>query len=238
MDDLQFDGLKIIQREDAFRFGTDAVLLSDFVLLKKRSRVADLGTGTGIIALLLAAHHEDTQVDAVEIQEDMADMAQRSVELNELGQRVRVHGMDMRKAPALLGCGLYDAVVSNPPYSKPGAALLPQNENKRISRIETEISIEEICSCAFLLLKTGGRFSVIFPAQRMLEMMNAMQKARLTPKRIRCVHATRSHVPKLVLMDAVKQGGEQLDWLPPLILNDDNGAPSAEYRRIYHMTDE
>lgn len=236
-DDLQFGGLRILQKDGAFHFGTDAVLLSDFVNLKKRDRVVDFGTGTGIIALLLAAHHPDIRVDAVEIQTDMADMAARSVRLNGLEDRVTVRSADLRSIPATLGHGCVNAVVCNPPYSRPDAALLPENENKRLSRMESDITIEEICRAAFLILKSGGRLSVVFPAQRMFEMMTAMQNARLSPKRVRMVHATVNHPPRLVLIDAVKQGGAQLHCLPPLILSEENGEPSAEYRRIYANTD-
>ena len=232
-DDLQFGGLRILQKDGAFHFGTDAVLLSDFVMLKKRDRVVDFGAGTGIIALLLAAHHPDIRVDAVEIQPEMADMAQRSVRLNALEDRVSVHAADLRSVPAMLGHGWANAVVCNPPYSKPDAALLPENENKRISRTESGITIEEICRAAFLVLKSGGRLSVVFPAQRMFEMMTAMQNAHLAPKRVRMVYATVHHAPRLALIDAVKKGGAQLHCLPPLILSDENGAPSAEWKRIY-----
>lgn len=233
VDDLQFRALSIIQKRDAFRFGTDAVLLSDFALVRKRDLVADLGTGTGVVALLMAAHHEGIQVDALELQPEMAEMAARSVTMNDMDKRVRVHCMNMLDAPRTLGYNRYDGVVCNPPYSKAGAALLPKNENQRISRMETQITIEEICQTAFALLKSGGRFSVVFPAQRMLEMMNAMQKARLAPKRVRCVQGTIHHAPRLVLIDAVKQGGEQLHWLSPLIMYETDGSPSAEWKRIY-----
>ena len=232
-DDLQLGGLKILQKDGTFRFGTDAVLLSDFVLLKRRGRVVDFGAGTGIIALLLAAHHPDIRVDAVEIQPDMADMALRSVKMNALEDRVTVHAADLRRIPAILGHGTANAVVCNPPYSRPDAALLPENENKRLSRVESGITIQEICRAAFLVLKTGGRLSVVFPAQRMFEMMTAMQNERLAPKRVRMVYATARHAPRLVLMDAVKQGGAQLDCLAPLILSEENGEPSAEWKRIY-----
>ncbi|MBQ3080292.1 MAG: tRNA1(Val) (adenine(37)-N6)-methyltransferase [Clostridia bacterium] len=236
IDDLQCENMKIIQRTDAFRFGTDAVLLSDFVLLKKGERLIDLGTGTGAIAILAAAHHKENRIDAVEIQEDMAEMAARSVSLNNLQDRVFVHALDMRDAPKNLGYGAFDAAVCNPPYSKEGAALASVRDNQRLSRHEGDITIEEICKTAAKLLKTGGRFSVVFPAQRMFEMMSAMQGARLAPKRVRTVHGTSLHAPRLVLIDSVKEGGAQLHWMPPLILKNIDGTYTEEWKRIYGQT--
>lgn len=231
--DLQCEGFRIFQKTGAFRFGTDAVLLSDFVSLKRNSRAADLGAGTGVIAILLAAHHPDSQIDAVEIQPEMADMAARSVRMNGLDARVRVHAMDMRDAPAKLGNGRYDAVVCNPPYFKAGTALLSQSENKRISRHDVSITLDEICRAANRLLKSGGRFSAVFPAQRIFELMTSMERARLSPKRIRCVQHTAAHAPGLMLIDGVKDGGAQLHWLPPLILQNEDDTPTAEWKRIY-----
>lgn len=233
VDDLQYNGMKIIQKTDAFRFGTDAVLLADFALVRKNDRVADLGTGTGAIAILIAAHHETAQVDAVEIQADMAEMAERSVRMNRISGRVRVHSMDLRKAAEKLGYGKFDQVVCNPPYSKEGAALVSVRENQRLSRHEGDTTIGEICQAAAKLLKTGGRFSVVFPAQRAFEMMLEMQKSNLAPKRIRCVQGTKNHAPRLMLIDSVKNGGEQLHWLPPLILKNEDGSETEEWFRIY-----
>ena len=233
IDDLQRGGLKILQKEHGFRFGTDAVLLSDFALIRRRERVADFGTGTGVIALLIAARHPDVRLDAIELQPDMADMARRSVEMNGLQDRITVHEGDLRDAPQMLGCGRLDAVICNPPYNDPGRSLPPEDENRLISRSSSAVTVDEICQSAFLTLKSGGRLSMVFPAQGMLELMDAMQRARLAPKRVRTVHGTLAHAPRLVLIDAVKQGGSQLHWLPPLILNNPDGTETEEYRRIY-----
>jgi len=231
--DLQLEGLKIIQKKDAFRFGTDAVLLSDFTKLRKRDLVADFGTGTGAIALLLAGHNPEIAVKALEIQPEMAVMARRSVELNGLEGRIEVLEADIRDAAKVLGSGRLDAVVCNPPYFEASSGKLPQNENKVISRVEAQISIEEICASAKSVLKSGGRLSVIYPARSLPRLMEAMRGSSLEPKRIRTVINDIYHAPKLILLDAVKQGGRQLDWLPPLILRNPDGSPSDEWRRIY-----
>lgn len=233
IDDLQYNGMKIIQKVDAFRFGTDAVLLADFAFVRKNDRVADLGTGTGAIALLIAAHHINAQVEAIEIQEDMAEMAERSVRMNGISERVHVRHMDLRQAAESLGFGKFDQVVCNPPYSKEGAALASVRQNQRLSRHEGDTTIGEICRAAAQLLKTGGRFSVVFPAQRAFEMMCEMKNSNLAPKRIRCVQGTKKHAPRLILIDSVKNGGEQLHWLPPLILKNEDGSETEEWFRIY-----
>ncbi|MBQ4227962.1 MAG: tRNA1(Val) (adenine(37)-N6)-methyltransferase [Clostridia bacterium] len=233
VDDLQRGSLRIIQNERLFRFGTDAVLLSDFALIKPRARVMDLGTGTGVIALLVAARHPDARIEAVELQPYFAELAQRNVDLNALNDRIFVHEMDMRLAAQKLGYGRMDQVICNPPYFEQGSSLLPESENKLLSRMDASIGIDEITRIAFALLKSGGRFSVVFPAQRLCDLLFAMQNARLAPKRIRSVHATLQHAPKLVLVDAVKQGGSQMHWLPPLILKNPDGTNTPEWERIY-----
>ena len=233
IDDLQREGLRILQKAKGFRFGTDAVLLSDFAFVRKWDNVADFGTGTGVIALLIAARHPLARVHAIELQSDMADMARRSVKMNGLEDRVSVYEGDLRDSPAMLGFGCLDAVVCNPPYNDPERSLPPEDENRLFSRSGSSVTIDEICRAAFLVLKSGGRLSVVFPAQGMLEMMNAMQKARLAPKRVRTVHGTAGHAPRLILIDAVKGGGSQLHWMPPLILKNADGTETEEYRRIY-----
>ena len=116
---------------------------------------------------------------------------------------------------------------------KAGAALLSQSENKRISRHDVSITLDEICRTANRLLKSGGRFSAVFPAQRVFELMTAMERFRLSPKRIRCVQHTAAHAPGLMLVDGVKDGGAQLHWLPPLVLRNENDTPTDEWKRIY-----
>lgn len=233
LDDLQNSCMKILQKKDAFRFGTDAVLLSDFVMLRSHARVADLGTGTGIIALLLAAHHPSCMIDALEIQPEFCDMANRSVHMNQLQNRIRVVCGDIRSACNLLGRGVYDCVVCNPPYFKLSANLPPENDSRLLARTDALLTPDELCSSAFQLLKSRGRLSVVYPAQSVLDMVKAMQKNRLSPKRIRTVHATSGHAPSLVLLDAVKQGGDQLHWMNPLILKNSDGSPTEEWNRIY-----
>ena len=231
--ELNRGGNRIIQKISGFRFGTDAVLLSDFTLIKPGARVMDFGAGTGIISLLCAIHRADIRVTALELQPDMADMAQRSVQLNRLEDRISVRALDLRLAAENFGYGAYDNVICNPPYHDLKRGLKPENENRLLSRTESSVTIDEICLSAFRVLKSGGRLSVIYPAMRLHEMLRAMQDSRLSPKRVRCVQQSADRPPKLILIDAVKHGGSQLEWLPPLILAEEDGSPSKEWHRIY-----
>ena len=233
LDDLQCQGLKIIQRRDAFRFGTDSVLLADFAAPRKRDVAVDLGCGTGAIALLMAGHQQGLSVDAVELQAEIADMAKRSVALNGLEARVRVHCLDMREAWRALGAGRFSLAVCNPPYGRSGAALESQNEAKRIARHEGDLTPADLAKSAAMLLKNGGRFCAVYPAPRAYELMRAMDGAGIAPKRVRTVHGVAGRAPKFVLLEGVKGGGEGLHWLTPLVLRNEDGSFTGEWRRIY-----
>ena len=233
LDDLQCQGLKIIQRRDAFRFGTDSVLLADFAAPRKRDVAVDLGCGTGAIALLMAGHQPNLRVDAVELQIEIADMAKRSVALNGLEARVRVHCLDMREAWQALGAGKFSLAVCNPPYGRSGAALESQNEAKRIARHEGDLTPADLAKSAAMLLKNGGRFCAVYPAPRAYELMRAMDGAGIAPKRVRTVHGVAGRAPKFVLLEGVKGGGEGLHWLTPLVLRNEDGTFTEEWHRIY-----
>ena len=218
LDDLQCDGLKLIQRPDAFRFGTDSVLLADFAAPRKNEVAVDLGCGTGAIALLMAGHQPRMTVDAVEIQPDVADMAGRSVALNGMEARVKAHCLDMREAWRTLGAGRYSLAVCNPPYGRSGAALESLSETVRIARHEGDLTPADVARAAAMLLKNGGRFCAIYP---------------VAPKRLRTVHGVAGRAPKFVLLEGVRQGGEGLHWLAPLVLRNEDGTFTQEWHRIY-----
>lgn len=233
LDDLQCGGLKLIQRPDAFRFGTDSVLLAHFAAPRKGERALDLGCGTGAIALLMAGHRADMTVDAVELQPDIADMARRSVSLNGLEARVRVHNLDMREAWRTLGAGRFSLAVCNPPYGRSGAALESERETLRLARHEGDLAPADVAAAAAKLLKNGGRFCAVFPAPRAYELMRAMDDAGIAPKRVQIVQGVAGRAPKFVLLEGVKQGGEGLHWLEPLVLRDADGSFSRQWHEIY-----
>lgn len=234
IDDLQFCNLHIIQNPKAFCFSMDAVLLSDFACARSGDTVVDLGTGTGILPLLLCGRSERTVFHALEIQKDMADMAQRSVQLNGLEERITVYESDLRAAPKLLGHGIANLVVANPPYGREGIAMQNPNMEKRIARHEGESNLKDFVQTAGKLLKTRGRFAVVFPAQRMLELMDTMRDAGIEPKRLRLVHPKPDRAPNLALLEGIKLGRPSLSVMPPLIVYTQEGHETEEIRRIYH----
>ena len=235
LDDLQYQGLRIIQREDGFRFGTDAVLLADFATLHKGDRAADLGSGTGIIALLLAGRQPTAHLTAIEIQPDMADMARRSAALNGLEERLSVRCMDLREAPQRLGYNGYDVVVCNPPYSRRGTGPESSQDGRAIARHEVYCTAQDVARAAYGLLRYGGRLAMVYPADRIAQILEACTQARMEPKRLRLVHHSAGRPPILLLLEAVREGKQGLVWLPPLVLYDEEGRYTPEVQAIYHM---
>lgn len=233
LDDLQRGGLRILQRPEGFRFGTDAVLLADFAGVKRGEHVADMGTGTGVLPLLLSARAEGTTFDAFEIQADVADMAARSVRINGLEQRIRVHHADCREAAKAIGHECCQLVVTNPPYTRGGAGLVSPETTRAISRSDSDCTLEEWIAACGRILKNGGRLCCVFPAPRFLELCDAMRAARIEPKRVRFVVARENTVPKLVLTEGLKGGRPGLHVQPMLITHDEQGNFTREMRRIY-----
>ena len=235
IDDLQRGGLRVIQRADAFRFGTDAVLLADFAAPRRHDRVCDLGTGTGIIPLLLYARENTISADAVEIQPDMADMAARSMAMNGLNEKIRVLPGDLRSIRTLLPHARYDLVTCNPPYGKAGGTLLNPDASKRLARHEESCAIEDVACAAAWLLQNGGRLCCVFPAARMIDLSDAMRKYRMAPTRIRMVHSRVEKAAHLCLMEGMLDARPGLIIEPPLVIYDENNAYTPELRRIYGL---
>lgn len=233
IDDLQRDGLRIIQREDGFRFGTDAVLLADFAAVRRGERVCDMGTGTGVLPLLLSARAEGTTFDAFEVQRDVADMAQRSVALNGLQARIRVHHADCREAGRIIGCETVQLVVTNPPYTALGAGLVSPEETRALSRSDSDCPLADWMAACARVLKNGGRLCAVFPAPRFLALCDAMRGAKVEPKRVRFIVSRPESTPKLVLVEGKKRGRPGLHLLPMLVTHTADGGFTEEMRRIY-----
>lgn len=231
--DLQRGGLRVLQRPDGFCFGTDTVLLADFAAVRRRERVCDMGTGTGVLPLLLAARAEEAVFDAFEIQPEMAAMAARSVALNGLEARIRVHAADCREAAEIIGYEVCDLVVTNPPYTRAGAGLRSPCEERAIARQDTRCPVGEWMSACARVLRNGGRLSCVFPAPRFLELCDAMRASRVEPKRVRFVVSRQTSAPKLVLTEGIKGGKPGLHVQPVLITHDADGKFTGEMRRIY-----
>lgn len=238
IDDLQLAGLRIIQQERGFRFGMDAVLLADFANIDPKGRVADFGTGTGILPLLLCGRGKGASFDALEIQPYMADMAQRTVALNGKTDAIRIHNTPVQEAEGILTPGSMDAIVCNPPYGLPGTTLLNPSDMLRTARHQDETGLADWYRMAHRLLRGKGRFSMVYPAPRMLEAMNGLEAAHLTPKRFRLIYPKADKPANLVLIEAVKDAKPMLHPEPPLIVYESDGSMTAELRRIYHISEE
>ena len=233
IDDLQVAGYRIIQHPGRFRFGTDAVLRQNFARLPRRAYAVDLGTGTGILPILLCARGKDLRFEAVELQGPCADMARRSVALNGLSDRVRVHEMDLKDAPERLGRGAFDAVLCNPPYGRRGGVLHNPSQELALARHEIATDLQTVVRSAALLLKNGGRFFLIHQADRLPEIARLLHEQGAPLKRLRLVYTAPGKRALLALCEAVKQAGEGCEVLPPLFLKDETGGTSEELARIY-----
>ena len=238
LEDLQLKGLRILQKKRGFRFGMDAVLLADFARIRPKDSVADFGTGTGILPLLLLARDKGQRFHTLEIQPEMADMAARTMVLNDLCDRVSVHTADVCGAEALLGAGAVDAVISNPPYGTPGNTLHSPFSNQDVARNQREDGLLGWWKAAHRILRGKGTLSVIYPAPRMLELMESMEAARLTPKRFRLVYPRADAPANLVLVEAVKDAKPMLHPMPPLIVYCTDGSWTEELQEIYHLRGE
>lgn len=235
IDDLQWMNLRIIQSPSAFRFGMDAVLLSDFAQARPGIRVCDLGTGTGILPLLLYGRAQRITCDAVEIQPEAADRARRSMLLNGLEDRITVHCQDLRNVRQFLPHAAYDLVICNPPYSPEAASLPSPNPALRISRREGECTLEDVAAAAAWLLKYHGKFSLMLPAARLAEAFQTLRLRRLEPKRLRLVHANAARPARLALIEAMLDVRPGLIVEPPLIVKNPDGTDSQEINRIYRL---
>ena len=237
LDDLQFAGLKILQKTAGFRFGMDAVLLSDFVRAEAQATVADCGTGTGILPLLMWGRGKGQRFEAFEIQREMADMARRSVALNGLSARIRVHEASVEEAPSLLSSGSVDVIVCNPPYGMPGATLHNPGLSKDLARHQDPRGLKPWFTAAYRLLRGRGRMALIYPAPMMLSLMNDLSRAALIPKRFRLIYPRVDKPANLVLVEAVKDARPTLQPEPPLIVYEQDGTMTPELRKIYHQQD-
>lgn len=235
IDDLQFQGLRVIQSPDAFRFSMDSVLLADFCALRRGMRICDLGTGTGILPLLLYGRGEKLTFDAVEIQPNAADRAKRSVLLNHLEDSISVHAQDLRRVRCFLPHAAYDLVVCNPPYSPADTALLSPNPALRGARQEGLCTLEDILQAAEWLLKNRGRFAFMLPATRLQEAAAALEAHRFRLKRLRLVHGKADRPARLALMEAMTDCGSGVQIMPPLIVKNADNTDTDEIKRIYHL---
>lgn len=233
LDDLQRNGYKIIQNSKKFCFGMDAVLLSGFAEVKEGERALDMGTGTGIIPILLAGKTKGRHFTGLEIQKESADMAMRSVQYNKLEERISIIEGDIREAGTLFAPASFDVVTSNPPYMTGNHGLLNPDSAKAIARHEICCTLEDVVSQAAKVLRPGGRFYMVHRPFRLAEIFTVLVKYRLEPKRMRLVYPFVDKEPNMVLIQALKGGNSRITCDPPLIVYQKPGVYTQEIYDIY-----
>ena len=235
IDDLEYEGLKIIQNSKWFCFGIDSVLLSDFAKnIKKDAKVLDIGTGTGIISILLSKKSNSKKIYAIEIQKEVADMAKRSVKLNNLEEKIEIINDNIKNINQYLENNTLDAIVTNPPYKKISTGKVSIEKNKLISRHEIECDLDDIIKVSYKLLKQKGEFYMVHRTDRLSEIIYKMKQNKLEPKQIRFVYSSVNKEPKLVLIKAVKDGNELTKVESPLIVYNEDGKYTEEILKIYN----
>lgn len=233
IDDLHRNQYQIIQNSKKFCFGMDAVLLSGFAKVKPGERVLDLGTGTGIIPILLEAKTEGEHFTGLEIQEESADMAFRSVQLNHLEEKINIVTGDIKEASKLFGLSSFHAVTCNPPYMTNQHGLTNPDLPKAIARHEIKCSLEDVVRETARLLKTGGRFYMVHRPFRLAEIFGMLLSYKLEPKRMKMVHPFIDKEPNMVLIEAVKGGNSRITVEAPLIVYKEQNVYTDEIYDIY-----
>ena len=234
LDDLQVNGYEIIQHPGKFCFGMDAVLLSNFARVKKGERVLDLGTGTGIIPILMTAKTEGENFVGLEIQEESADMARRSISHNQLDGKVEIVTGDIKEAANIFGLASFDVITTNPPYMIGQHGIANESDTKAIARHEVLCTLDDILRESARILKPRGRFYMVHRPFRLAEIMSLMVKYHLEPKRMRLVYPYVDKEPNIVLIEGLKGGNSRITVEPPLIVYDAPGVYTDELKRMYY----
>ncbi len=233
IDDLHRNNYQIIQNSKKFCFGMDAVLLSGFAKVKKDELALDLGTGTGIIPILLEAKTEGKHFTGLEIQEESAGMAKRSVTLNNLDEKINIVVGDIKEASKIFGAASFHVVTSNPPYMTEHHGLTNPDMPKAIARHEILCSLDDVAREAAKVLKPNGRFYLVHRPFRLVEILNKLTEYNLEPKRLKMVHPFIDKEPNMVLIECLKGGRSRLTVEPPLIVYKEQNVYTDEIYDIY-----
>ena len=233
IDDLQRNGYQIIQNPAKFCFGMDAVLLSGFARVKEGSLVLDMGTGTGIIPILMEAKTKASHLTGLEIQEESADMARRSVMLNGLQDKITIVTGDIKEAGSLFDAASFDVITCNPPYMIGEHGLKNPEDAKAIARHEILCTLEDVIAQAAVLLKPGGNFFMVHRPFRLTEIMVLLRQYKLEPKRMQMVYPYVDKEPNMVLLEANRGGKPRMTVEKPLIIYKEQGVYMPEIYEIY-----
>ena len=233
LDELQRNGYRIIQNPEKFCFGMDAVLLSGFVRAREEDTLLDMGTGTGIIPILLEAKTQCAHLTGLEIQEESADMARRSVALNGLAQKIDIITGDIKEADKIFPSASFDCITCNPPYMIDSHGLVNTDAPRAIARHEILCTLEDVVRQTAKLLRPGGRFFMVHRPFRLAEIMTTLSQYRLEPKRMRLVYPYVDKEPNMVLLEAARGGRPRMTVEKPLIVYERPGVYTAEIYDVY-----
>ncbi|CDM67333.1 methyltransferase small [Clostridium bornimense] len=233
LDDLQLKGIQVIQKKDAFRFGIDAVLLANFANIKKKHKVMDFCTGTGIIPFIIAGKTECNDIKGIEIQEEFVDMANRTVEFNNLSDRINFYCRDLKDIDFLKSIDKVDVVTVNPPYKLQGSGIININDKNAIARHEILCNLEDVIVASKTVLKDNGRLYMIHRPDRLCDIFCIMRKYKIEPKRVKMIHPTYNKAPNIVLIEGQNFGGSFLKWDEPLYVYELDGSYTKEIDKIY-----
>lgn len=234
VDDLERNGYQLIQNPEVFCFGIDAILLAHFAKVSNaKQKVLDIGTGTGIIPIVMHAIYQKGTFIGVDIQEEMIEMASRSVLLNEIQDDVTMKVMDIKNYKAHYPAGSFDIITCNPPYMKGHAGLKNEHPSKTIARHEVACTLEDIIEGAGYMLKYGGKMCMIHRPHRLVDIFTAMRNNKIEPKVMRMVYPKLGKAPTMVLVEGVKNGNPELRVLPPLFVYNEDGTYTDDINEIY-----
>lgn len=234
IDDLQLKGLNLIQKKEGFKFGIDAVLLSDFAVVKKKHRVMDLCTGTGIVPFLIYGKYDPQSVYGLEIQDDMVDMANRSLKVNSIdSERMKFINGDLKDTALLKKIDRFDVVTVNPPYKLNNSGILNPMDKLAIARHEILCNLEDVIAASRILLKDNGRMFIVHRPERLADIFMLMRKYKIEPKRVKMVHPKMGKAPNIVLVEGQRDGGAYLKWDAPLYVYNEDGSYTKEIDTIY-----
>lgn len=233
IDDLQFKGLKIIQNKEHFCFGLDAVLLARFSMPKNKDSIIDLGTGTGIIPIMVSGLCSSDNIVGVEIQDCMCELAGRNIALNALEERVKIIKQDIKEISNTFEKDSFSLVITNPPYIKEGNGIVNDFSQKAISRHEVLCNLDDVCKASGYLLKDGGRLCMVYKPERMIECFDTMRKYSIEPKKAQLIYPKADKIPSAVLIEGVKGGNPGFRVLRPILVMNDNGEYTCQVESIY-----
>jgi len=234
IDDLGVKNLKLVQNPELFCFGTDAVFLSEFATVKPNTTVVDLCSGNGIIPVLLYGKTKAKKIIGVELQKESFLLAQKSVSINNISNNVEFINCDAKNIKEFLPHGIADTVTCNPPYMNSEWGFLSPTDQKAIARHEIKINIDDVAKTSAYLLKFGGYLSIVHRCERLCDVICAMRKYKIEPKRLRFVFSKKSDSPKLFLIEGISGAKPNIKVLEPLVIYNDDGTDADEVKKYYN----